>query len=179
MFIELGEVFLQIEIFEQIGLPLIISLIVNVAIVTIMMRQYSHNVKATKDESNSRYAQILRDFNRDIIEHEKSEPDCKDPLTADEQFKDFVIYYINILQTIAYLNLKKKIPDDIADYFEREFELANGFKEWYLKVEEEDKKSITYWKIFDEYCTKKNIQTRIDDFESFYNNWDTLQSSKA
>jgi len=125
--------------------------------------------------------EILRDFDREIMDLERALPRCD----ADEQdFETYAASYVNILERIAKLNLDKKILDDMAAYFETNFKTASSLEGWYALIGDDTKQEpgthrVEYWKNLGKYCSKHKIERNKKFAQTFWDNWDCYKKSLA
>ena len=112
------------------------------------------NRNAIKVDSDAKYAQLLRDLDKDITELENSEKN----ISSLNEFLDYAIDFTNNLERIAYLHNKKKIPDDIIDYFEYKFSYGMALDEFVEKHKRAHYEDVDAGVSFREYCKTHNIK---------------------
>jgi len=98
-----------------------------------------------RQNSKSRYLQILKEFDNEITLLENSQQRNTD-------YPSFGAKYLNIHERIAYLALKRVIPNNIARYFDSSFAASLGIlqkKEFERYAD--DLKNLLKW------CKKKRI----------------------
>lgn len=71
---------------------------------------YQNNTKA-------RYLQVLREFDNEISELEMSP-------TRNNNYDQFVVRYLNVHERLAFLAQNRKIPSDLAGYYDSSFSVA-------------------------------------------------------
>lgn len=73
---------------------------------------YQNNTKA-------RYLQVLREFDNEISELEMSQ-------TRISNYDQFVARYLNVHERLAFLAQNRKIPSDLANYYDSSFAASLG-----------------------------------------------------
>ena len=118
MFLNLTKIFLQIDSDSGIalGLSIVVAIILGIGLF-INWKATEASKLATEENSKVRYAQLLRDFDEDF----KKILDKGSYIDTTEKAERYAVDYLNMLERIAYLNKKGKIPDDIAEYFSNYF----------------------------------------------------------
>ena len=111
------------------------------------------NWHARKEENRLRYIQLLRDFDHDLFGYE--EPSLK----TTEDAQTYAIRVLLTLSRIVYLHEKKKLQDDIVEYFSNYLAYGLTIKNWlgkiYPDIGEEDKKKFAN---FEQWCNQHDIK---------------------
>jgi hypothetical protein len=84
------------------------------------------NAASYNGNTKSRNLQVMRDFAREL---ESLEESTERSSTNRNEFEIFVVKYLNVLDRISYLASNRMIPNELAVYFERNFEAALGLLE--------------------------------------------------
>lgn len=133
-------------------------------------RAIDQNRDATMEESNARYAQLLRDLDNDLMDEERNGHNLETATAC----IDHAVHYINICARIAHLFHTGRIPFEIIDYLEPSFSLALGFREWLNEIEEDDANA---WETFQRYCDEHNVQINRDGVQHVIEQYNNLSAS--
>lgn len=99
-----------------------------------------------RENTKARYLQVLRDFDNEISEIESSQD-------RNSYYERFAARYLNVHERLAFLTLNKKIPNDLAKYYDSSFSAALGIVD--LPEYSHYKEDVTH---LIEWCKKKKIE---------------------
>jgi len=108
----------------------------------------------TRASNRTKYAELLRDFEQNLSRVLEKEPSLK----TTEECERFAADYLNILDRIAYLNQKGKVPDEIADYFDNYFSYGLTIIDWYDKIGVTEKTAKKIWHYQIEWAQNHNLK---------------------
>jgi len=92
------------------------------------------NAKRLSQETSTRNLQIVRDFFLDFIEQDRLEPKIKSKTDC----VTYVTGYLDLLDAIAFLNLKRKISPQLIQVFHGHFSYGIRLLDWYKDIAELD-----------------------------------------
>jgi len=75
-----------------------------------------YTARSVRQQTKSQYAQILKDLQQELHELQEQRKQLGEEI--------FFVKYLNVLDRIAYLSLKRSIPNDIPDYFRLHYALS-------------------------------------------------------
>lgn len=102
--------------------------IINDSIATILVPIISASIAAGgliytglsyRDNTKAKYLQVLRDFDNEISEIESSQE-------RNTYYERFIAKYLNVHERLAFLTINKKIPNDLARYYDSSFAATLG-----------------------------------------------------
>ncbi|MDH3339803.1 MAG: hypothetical protein OEL84_00805 [Nitrosopumilus sp.] len=159
--------------------PILISLVVNIGVMLALIATLGFTAKAYIDGKNTRYVENLNGFQKEIMEMDKTLPSCN---SNEQDFKQYAVNYVNILERIAKLNFDGKISDDMTEFFQTEFKIASALENWYVLNGDPNEETVfkpDYWKNFGKYCSKHKIEKNNKYAKTFWDNWDCYRKSLA
>lgn len=132
------------------------------------------NWKARKEETKIRYIQLLRDFDRDLFGEEEFNIKTKDDA------ENYAIRLLLTLSRIVYLHQKKKVQDDVVDYFRNYFAYGLTIKIWlnkiYPEIGIEDRKKFAN---FEQWCKQHSIEPAPEnDLPTTLKNYERLSAKE-
>lgn len=158
MFFNLANTVLQVS--QSIDLS-IIAIIVSSVTATILAFMVLITWKNIRDNTKATYAQLLRGFHEDLT----SRLDKNSVLKTTEDCERYANDFLNTVDAIAFLDINKKIPQDIAKYLRRFFAYGLNIIDWYNGMVGEDflKTAKNNWPNYFLYCEKHKISLNPED----------------
>jgi hypothetical protein len=114
------------------------------------------NIKASRDNTTSRYASFMNQIVKENYTLISKEPGLK----SDEELLVHAQMYLDFMNSVAYLSLKKKIPREIGKYMRGYFIHSQLWIKWY-NAEISQKKGFRPvekdWPHIKQWCEKINV----------------------
>ena len=158
--LQTDEQIIQLKQLQLDYTALIISILVNALIVGLMFKHSRQASKIIKNNNKVRYAELISDFDREFIEHEKKEHTFQKPI----EIIDYTIHYINISHRLAHLFKENLIDKKIIEYFHPNLEKGLALLCWLEKIKENQ--YDTNWKSLRAYCKNNDLPPDENEIES-------------
>jgi len=158
MFLSLAGIFLQLS--QKIETP-ILAIIISSITATVFVITLLLTWKSIRENTRATYSQLLRGFHEDLT----NRLDKNSILKTTEDCQRYANDYMNTIDQIAFLDIRKKIPIGIAEYLSRFFAYGLAVISWYDKMVGEDFNKIARknWPNYFLYCEKYVIVPNPDD----------------
>ncbi len=158
MFLNFANTVLQV--FQSIDLAFL-AILVSSATATILAFMVLITWKNIKENTKATYAQLLRRFHEDLTTRLNKNSVLKTPEDCERYAND----YLNTVDEIAFLDINKKIPQDIAKYLSRFFAYGLNIIDWYNGMVGEDflETAKKNWPNYFLYCEKCDIHLNPED----------------
>lgn len=152
MYTSLTNTVLQIS--SEVDLS-IVAILVSSATAIVLASMVLITWKNIRENTKTTYSQLLRGFHEDLT----TRLNKNSVLKTTEDCERYANDYLNTVDEIAFLDLNKKIPRDIAKYLQRFFAYGLNIVNWYNDMVGEDflKVAKKNWPNYFLYCEKYSI----------------------
>ncbi|MGY5149071.1 MAG: hypothetical protein ACW9W3_03325 [Candidatus Nitrosopumilus sp. bin_68KS] len=124
-----------------------------------------------------RFAELIIEFNKELncLELERK------TITSSNELVAWIHRYLNKLEEIPHLNLKKNIPDDIPEFFQSWIKRGYHAMVW-LETKNltwTEKKPTETWEHITKWCQKHNIEPDNEPLPHYIQQYCNLKDSEA